>query len=203
MKRALYHPGRAKAIPRTSQLFDKPMISAGRRPAILETERLRLSPLTEADLAHIFPLIDDPEVLAFWDVPEIDDPDVVTEVIRGRIAAMEAGQANHWTIRTLADDAFIGTCDLSEIDRRHKRAEVGFVLARGAWDQGYGQEAMQAVVAYAASTGIRRLTARTYLGNRRSEAVLERLGFEEEGLLRGHVLRDGERRDCRLFGLLL
>jgi ribosomal-protein-alanine N-acetyltransferase len=203
MKRALYHPGRAKAIPRTSQLFDKPMISAGRRLAILETERLRLSPLTEADLAHIFPLIDDPEVLAFWDVPEIDDPDVVAEVIRGRIAAMEAGQANHWTLRSLAGDGFIGICDLTEIDRRHKRAEVGFVLARGSWDQGYGQEAMQAVVAYAASTGIRRLTARTYLGNRRSEAVLERLGFEEEGLLRGHVLRDGERRDCRLFGLLL
>lgn len=203
MKRALYHQGRAKTIPRTSQLFDKPMISTGRRLAILETERLRLSPLTEADLAHIFPLIDDPEVLAFWDVPEIDDPDVVAEVIRGRIAAMEAGHANHWTIRSLTSDAFIGTCDLSDIERRHKRAEVGFVLARGAWDQGYGQEAMQAVVAYAASTGIRRLTARTYLGNRRSEAVLERLGFQEEGLLRGHVLRDGERRDCRLFGLLL
>ena len=31
----------------------------------------------------------------------------------------------------------------------------------------------------------------------------EKLGFTEEGLLRGHVLRDGERRDCRLFGLLL
>lgn len=203
MKRALYHQGRAKAIPRTSQLFDKPMISAGKRLAILETERLRLSPLTEADLVDIFPLMDDPEVMAFWDVPEIDDPDVVAEVVRSQIAAMDDGHALHWTIRTLADDAFVGTCDLSDIERRHKRAEVGFMLGRGAWGQGYGQEAMQAVVAYAASTGLRRLTARTHLGNRRSEALLERLGFEEEGLLRGHVLRDGERRDCRLFGLLL
>ena len=25
----------------------------------------------------------------------------------------------------------------------------------------------------------------------------------EEGLLRGHILKDGDRRDCRLFGLLL
>ena len=40
-------------------------------------------------------------------------------------------------------------------------------------------------------------------GNRRSDALLEKLGFKEEGLLRGHVLRDGDRRDCRLFGLLL
>jgi ribosomal-protein-alanine N-acetyltransferase len=50
---------------------------------------------------------------------------------------------------------------------------------------------------------VRKLGARTHLGNRRSENLLVALGFEPEGLLRGHVLRDGERRDCRLFGLLL
>jgi ribosomal-protein-alanine N-acetyltransferase len=203
MKRALYHQGRAKAIPRTSQLFDKPMISAGKRQAILETERLRLSPLTEADTADIFPLMDDPEVMPYWDVPEVDDPDVVAQVVRAQIAAMEEGQAVHWSIRTLADAAFVGACALTDIDRRHKRAEAGFMLGRGAWGHGYPDEAMRAVVAYAASSGIRRLTARTHLGNRRSEELLEKLGFEEEGLLRGHVLRDGERRDCRLFGLLL
>ena len=97
----------------------------------------------------------------------------------------------------------MGVCDLSDIDRWHKRAEVGFMLGRGAWGRGYGLEAMRAVIAHAASSGIRRLTARTHLGNRRSDALLEKLGFTEEGLLRGHVLRDGDRRDCRLFGLLL
>ena len=57
--------------------------------------------------------------------------------------------------------------------------------------------------AYAAASGLRRLLARSHLGNRRSDNLLATLGFQEEGLLRGHVLRDGERRDCRLFGLLL
>ena len=33
--------------------------------------------------------------------------------------------------------------------------------------------------------------------------LLEKLGFRHEGLLRGYVDRDGERRDCLLFGLLL
>ncbi|MDB5493730.1 MAG: acetyltransferase, family, partial [Phenylobacterium sp.] len=87
--------------------------------------------------------------------------------------------------------------------RRHKRAEVGFMLGRQTWGQGYALEAMRAVIAFAASAGLRRLTARTHLGNRRSESLLEKLGFEAEGRLRGHVLRDGERRDCQLFGLLL
>jgi ribosomal-protein-alanine N-acetyltransferase len=179
------------------------MISFAERTAILETERLRLQPLTEADAEAIFPLMDDPEVMAYWDVPEIDDPDLVAGIVRGQVAEMAAGRAVHWSIRGLGDDAFIGTCDLSEIERRHKRAEVGFMLGRDTWGQGYALEAMQAVIAFAASSGLRRLTGRTHLGNRRSEAILEKLGFSEEGLLRGHVWRDSERRDCRLWGLLL
>ena len=173
------------------------------RLPILETERLRLAPLTVDDAANIFPLMDDAEVMAFWDIPEVDDPDLVAQIVESQVAAMAAGKAYYWAIRTLADDRFIGICDLTEIDKWHHRAEVGFMLGRDSWGQGYALEAMRSVMAYAASRGIRRLLARTHLGNRRSDALLTKLGFQEEGLMRGHVLRDGERRDCRLFGILL
>ena len=145
----------------------------------------------------------DPEVMAFWDIPEVDDPDFVARIVGGQVDAMSDGKAIYWAMRTLRDGEFIGSCDLSEIDRWHRRAEVGFMLRRGAWGYGYAQEAMRTVVAWAAANGLRKLTARTHLGNRRSDQLLERLGFREEGLLRGHILRDGERRDCRVFGLLL
>ncbi|HEX2817086.1 MAG TPA: GNAT family N-acetyltransferase [Phenylobacterium sp.] len=170
---------------------------------ILETERMRLTPLVADDTQYIFPLMADAEVMAFWDIGEIDDPDVIANLIAGQVEEMADGRALYWTMRSLSDAQFIGTCDLSEIDRRHRRAEVGFMLGREAWGQGYASEAMQAVLSYAATQGLRRLLARTHLGNRRSESLLAKLGFEEEGMLRGHVLRDGERRDCRLFGLLL
>lgn len=179
------------------------MIDFAQRLSILETERLRLQPLTESDTEAVFPLMDDAEVMAYWDIPEIDDPDVVAQIVASQVAAMAEGTAMHWSIRRLEDDVFVGTCDLSEINTRHKRAEVGFMLDRATWGQGYALEAMRAVVGFAATNGLRRLTGRTHLGNRGSEALLEKLGFTEEGLLRGHVLRDGDRRDCRLWGLLL
>src|SRR5665213_33672 len=165
------------------------MISFADSLAIIETERLRLQPLTEDDIDSVFPLMDDPEVMAYWDVPEIDDPDVVAQLVRSQVAAMAEGTAVHWPIGRLEDGVFVGTCDLSEIDRRHKRAEVGFMLGRDTWGHGYALEAMRAVIAFAATSGLRRLTGRTHLGNRSSEALLEKLGFVEEGLLRGHVLR--------------
>jgi len=179
------------------------MILKSSRLPILETQRLRLEPLAAGDAAFIFPLMADHEVMAFWDVPEIDDPDVVAGVVRSQVADMAEGKAIYWSIRGLADESFIGSCDLSEIDKRHKRAEVGFMLGRDSWGNGYAQEAMSAVMSFAASSGLRRLLARTHLGNRRSDSLLEKLGFEEEGILRGFVERDGERRDCRLFGVLL
>jgi len=170
---------------------------------ILETERLRLEPIVETDADAMFPLMGDPEVMAYWDSPEIDDPEIVADIVRAQAAETMAGKSFYWAMRALGDGQFIGACDLSEIDIRHRRAEVGFMLSREAWGRGYALEAMRAVVAFAAANGLRRLLARTHLGNRRSEATLEKLGFQEEGLLRGYILRDGERRDCRLFGLLL
>lgn len=173
------------------------------RLPILETERLRLNPLVPEDAASLFPIMGDAEVMAYWDAPEADDPDVVAETVRSRVDNMLAGRAVHWAMRVLDGGEFVGCCDLVDIDRRHRRAEVRFMLGREAWGQGYALEAMRTVVAYAALSGVRKLTARTHLGHRRSENVLEKLGFSEEGLLRGHILKDGERRDCRLFGLLL
>lgn len=170
---------------------------------ILETERLRLAPLTVADAPELGAQMDDPEVMAYWDVPAIDDPELVAVIVEAQVAGMTAGTALHLAIRTLSGNAFVGCCSLTEIDLWHKRAEIGFLLGRGVWGQGYALEAVRAVVAYAAASGLRKLAARTHLGNRRSEALLEKLGFRQEGLLRGHILRDGERRDCRLFGLLL
>jgi ribosomal-protein-alanine N-acetyltransferase len=179
------------------------MILDPQRLPILETERLRLQPLEAADVDHVFPLMVDPEVMAYWDVPEIEDPDRVAEIVHDQVAAMRHGQAVYWGMRTLTDGAFVGCCDLAAIDRGHKRGEIGFLLGRQAWERGYALEAMQTIVAYAATSGLRKLTSRTHLGNRRSELLLEALGFRQEGLLRGHILRDGERRDCRVFGLLL
>ncbi|MFZ5669768.1 MAG: GNAT family N-acetyltransferase [Pseudomonadota bacterium] len=170
---------------------------------ILETERLTLTPVTQEDAALIHPIMADPEVMAHMDSAAMDDPDVVEAFIGGLLTEMANEQAFYWSVRLNEDGRYLGSVDLSDIDWRHRRAEVGFILGRDAWGRGYGYEAMQAVMAHAASLGFLRLWARTLVGNNASEALLRKLGFEEEGYLRGHVDRDGERRDCRLWGLLL
>jgi len=171
---------------------------------ILAAQRLTLRPLTLDDAPQLHALMSDAEVMAFWDVAEITELAITAEILAAQLAAVEEGSAIHWSLRRNADDAFLGCCDLSDIDLRHGRAEIGFMLARRHWGAGYGLEAMHAVISHAAQTlRLRRLSARAHLGNVRSIALLERLGFSEEGVLRGYVERDGERRDCLVMGLLL
>jgi ribosomal-protein-alanine N-acetyltransferase len=172
-------------------------------PMRLQTERLALDPLVRTDAARIYLMMSDPEVMAHWDVPETDDPDLVDKVVGRQVQDMEADRARYWTMRTLGEGEFVGVSDLSDIDLAHRRADIGFMLRREAWGQGFALEAMRTIIAHAAGLGFRRLTARTQLGNRRSETLLANLKFKDEGRLRGHIERDGIRRDCRLWGLLL
>ena len=170
---------------------------------ILQTQRLTLNPLASGDGAKIAPIFADPEVMLHWDYPEIDDAETVERLVAAQMEAMDREAAFYWTMRRTADNVVIGCCDVGEIDWRHRRAEVGFVLARPYWGAGYALESMHAVIDHVAGLGLKRLTARIHVGNQRSEVLLRKLHFKEEGYLRGHVDRDGERRDCKLYGLLL
>lgn len=171
---------------------------------ILKTDRLSLRPLEARDAPAVHLMMSDIEVMAFWDSAVVDDPAVTAEIVEQELEEVERDQARYWSMELAANGAFIGLCDLSEMDRRHSRADVGFMVARRYWGAGYTYEAMHAVIGHAAqSLRLRRLQARAHLGNIRSMRLLDRLGFKREGLLRGYVERDGERRDCALYGLLL
>ncbi len=171
---------------------------------IIQTQRLTLRPLQRGDAVALHGLMSDAEVMAYWDIGEVEDFELTSRILDSQLKAAKRGDAIHWAILRAEDGCFIGACDLSDIDRWHRRAEIGFISAKAFWGEGYTLEAMQAVLNHAAQAlRLRKLSARAHVGNQRSARLLERLGFEQEGVLRGHVERDGERRDCLVFGLLL
>ena len=171
---------------------------------ILTTERLTLRPLALGDAGEVHALRGDEAVMAFWDSPPVADRASADAILARHMDDVARGEAVYWAIVRKADGDFVGICDISEIHRRHRRAEVGYMLGQRFWGAGYGGEAMAAVVGQAApALGLKRLSAHVHAGNAASIALLRRLGFHLEGVLRGHVLRDGERRDCPTFGLLL
>jgi RimJ/RimL family protein N-acetyltransferase len=170
----------------------------------LKTPRMTLRPMRPSDGDALHAVWSDAEAMRHWDWPAIKSVTVTRNVIARQCEEAKHGQGLYWAMCLDGQRDPIGACDLSEIDTHHRRAEVGFLVAREYWGRGYALEAMRAVVAYAANAlKLERLSARTHSGNDRSARLLERLGFRHEGVLRAFVWREGTRRDCDLYGLLL
>jgi [ribosomal protein S5]-alanine N-acetyltransferase len=92
--------------------------------------------------------------------------------------------------------------DSLELGTTHK-AEIGYWLAKPFWGQGIMTDAVRAYVDYAfGDLQLLKLTAHTFESNVASARVLEKNGFELEGHLRKHFIKDGELLDARFYGLL-
>jgi RimJ/RimL family protein N-acetyltransferase len=169
----------------------------------LRTENLHLRSLASEDAAAVFAIMSDPETMQFWDWPPIREFETASEIVEAQIAEMEAGGARYWAVAFAPLGPAIGFVDLSALDYRHRRAELGFLFDRAHWGKGHARQAMTWVMAHAwDDLRLERLWARCHAGNIRSRKLLESLGFVCEGLLRGHILRDDERRDCAIYGRL-
>jgi ribosomal-protein-alanine N-acetyltransferase len=115
----------------------------------------------------------------------------------------QQGRPVHFAIRT-ADDALIGGCgfDGFQLGKSH-RAEVGYWLAKPYWGRGIMTAVVERLCRYAFEEfGLVKITAHVFSHNPASARVLAKCGFQEEGYLRKHFLKDGQFLDARLFGLL-
>lgn len=170
---------------------------------ILKTNRLFLRPIAVSDAPALFEARGDAEVMRYWDWPAQKDVAAVERIFAEHVPELASETTRWWAVALSPDGPAIGECDLSEIDRHHGRAEVGFLFARRHWGNGYAREAMERVIDYGFNElKLERLWARFHEGNDASKRLLEKLGFACEGRLRSHITRDGERRDCLIYGRL-
>ncbi|MBI1900449.1 MAG: GNAT family N-acetyltransferase [Planctomycetia bacterium] len=83
------------------------------------------------------------------------------------------------------------------------RAEMGYWIARPFWGRGIATAAVAAMCGYAfGELKLAKLTGHVFSFNPASSRVLEKNGFELEGRLRRHYLKDGEFIDALAYGRL-
>jgi len=115
----------------------------------------------------------------------------------------QQGRPVHFAIRS-DDDPLIGGCgfDGFQVGKSH-RAEIGYWLAKPFWGRGIMTAVVQRICRHAfEELGLMKITANVHPHNSASARVLEKCGFQEEGFLRKHFLKDGKFLDARLFALL-
>lgn len=169
----------------------------------IRTERLLLRPLREDDAAALFTIFSDPRVARYLSRPAWDGIEIAHARIARDLAAMSEGRYICLGLERFEDATLIGECTLFNMVAQCRRAEVGYMLAAGAWGRGYMNEALVALLSFGfAELGLNRVEADIDPRNVASERSLERLGFTKEGHLRERWIVDGEISDSALYGLL-
>jgi RimJ/RimL family protein N-acetyltransferase len=167
----------------------------------LETQRLRLRQWRPEDLAPFAALNADPAVMEFFPEPLTQER---SDASAQKMAALIAEHGwGFWAAELRSSGAFLGLVGLHR--PRYELpcgpcVEVGWRLGREHWGHGYATEGAQACLAFGfGPLALKEVVAFTAVHNRRSHAVMERLGMHadvlfdhpaipEDSAVRAHVM---------------
>lgn len=170
---------------------------------LLETERLRLRPLKLDDAMDVFAYAQDPLVsqhVLWHQHHQLSDSITFVKTI---VRKYENGEVAEWGIELKSERAIVGTCGFVHYSAEHRKAEVGYALARRLWGNGMATEALEAVIRLGFDElNLNRLEARCTLENTSSMRVLDRAGFTREGLMPAQLWIKGSFHDVVYYGRL-
>ncbi len=102
-----------------------------------------------------------------------------------------------------ADGCVAGVIGLHHLEWQHRRAEMGYWLAREFQGRGIATAAARAVTDHVlVELKLNRMEIQCAVGNTKSSAVPKRLGFTFEGTLREAQLLDGRYVDLEVYSML-
>jgi len=171
----------------------------------LKTERLLLRPYTMPDAPAVQRIVSDRELASTTlSIPHPYPENGAVEWLRLVEPKWADGSGAVFAI-TLpavgAESELIGSIDL-RIKPEHRHAEMGYIIARPHWGNGYVTEAAAAVLRFGFETlNLNRIFAHHMTINPASGAVMRKIGMRYEGTMRRHVIKWGELRDIAFYGI--
>lgn len=168
----------------------------------LETERLLLKEMTPELYQYIFTHYDDEAIKSVFD---FDDKGLA--VAKERFAKGMTYYHitfKYFLVQDKETGSTIGTCGFYRWYPEHDRAEIGYILTNESYKRkGLATEAAARILRYGfENMNVYRVEAFASPANTPSIKILEGLGMKNEGLMRGHYLKNGVYEDSSCYALL-
>ena len=168
---------------------------------MIEGNRLRLWSLEKFDVARNYHWANDPELVHLTGMSPY--PRAMLDIERWYEAICTSLNLKLFAIKTLEGE-YIGNIEISDIDWRCGRGEIGVLIGERAWHgQGYGSEAINLMLDFAfGQMRLHRVEARVLAHNTRARHTFERCGFIQEGIDREAFFSNGAYASIVRFSLL-
>ncbi len=171
----------------------------------IETKRLILRPVSISDAIDMFEYASDKEVTRFltWKTHEkITDTYYAIENIFDKRIDNNYPEAYALILKT--ENKMIGMCDFVYFNENNRCGEIGYVLNRKYWGNGYMVEACQEVIKIGFDRfNLIRIQITHDINNYQSQRVIEKLGFTYEGIKRkGLVKWDGTACTLKKYAII-
>lgn len=145
---------------------------------VLETDRLILRKFEKSDFNDFCEYFLDKSINKNLGIFNVEQKEVYEKIFNSNI-----NNKYVWGIQLKENGKIIGDCHFGQIVDGYL-ANVGFVLNKKYWGNGFAFEAVSKVIEYGFDNiGLGRIRATVLLRNKKSVNLLEKLGFQREALI--------------------
>lgn len=168
-------------------------------PVFRSNDRIALRPVELEDAEFVARGRNDPQVRR-W-LPRAHPMSV--EQVEAQFESDDDWDGVSFVVTPADDDRRLGLFSLFDVTPESGRGRLAAWLAPEGQERGYGTAAGRELLAYAfAERRLHKLVAGALATNDRSRALMESVGFEQEGHQAEHYYVDGEWTDRVVYGLL-
>lgn len=158
-------------------------------PVTLAGEHVQLEPMLEAHHAALAEVGLDEDLWKWIPVP-VRTPEEMKAYVDAALAEQARGASLPFTIVERATGNVIGSTRYANIERIHRRVEIGWTWVARPWQRtAVNTECKYMLLKHAFETlGCIRVELKTDSLNERSRAAILRIGAKEEGVFRNHMI---------------
>lgn len=168
---------------------------------LLKGEKVYLKLFEEDDIPNRVKWINDPEIQFTLNY---DMPTSVSKTKRWFANMVMDSTRREFSIFTVKDNKHIGFCGLFNISIPAMKAELHCVIGeKEYWSGGYGTEAYKLLDEYGfVELGLNKIYGYQLLHNHGAHRVVEKLGWQRDGLLREETYSHGTIKDVYVVSIL-
>ncbi|SNB26971.1 putative ribosomal-protein-amino-adic N-acetyltransferase [Flavobacterium psychrophilum] len=168
----------------------------------LKTKRLIFRQITPTDIQNIYKGLSNPKVIKYYGI-SFDSLEATEEQMIWYRDLEQNETGIWWAICSLDNNVFYGAGGFNNLNKEHKKTEIGFWLLPEFWGQGFMQEAFPLICDYGFNKlDLNRIEGFVDSENTNCKKAVERLNFKFEGTMRDCEIKEGKYLSVAIYSKL-